>query len=339
MYQGERYGHIAPDIVADNAHNYELQIATGTGMVGFLFFAALVIYVFFEGLRVIYQRTFTDKKGIHYESTETLAGLGVNLGLLLSFLAYFFQLITSVSVIGSTLMWWLAFAGILSQGVKLRETILAPSGIFRLLLIPVVLILISVFIYFNTAWLIADHYYFLAKGATGYPAFIFEQEGLIKKAMQLNPWQWDYPAEMARSFFLAYKYTNNKDFLERSLYYALLAEEIDNYEADIKALLTQIYLEKSQYDSSALAEAEAVAAKMTELMPHHYVSWLLLGQCYYLENRLQEAIQAFEEAIRNNPRSAQSYYLLAKCYERLGNKELYVQYLKKAKEIDPNIDK
>lgn|GEM_PF-1209005 len=339
MYQGERYGHIAPDIVADNAHNYELQITTGTGMIGFLFLGAFVIYVFLEGLRVIYLRAFAEKGKIHFESTQDLAGLGVNLGLLLSFLAYFFQLLTSVSVIGSTLMWWFSFAAILSQGVSLKEKTIRLSSAAKAIGLALLIPLLGLFVYFNTLLLIADRYYFRAKGATGYPAFIYEQEMLIKKAMQFNPWQWDYPAEMARSFFIAYRYTNNREFLERALHYALLAESIDPYEADVKAILTQIYLERSQYDQASVAEAEAVAIKMTELMPHHYVSWLLLGECYYLQGRLPEAIEAFEEAIRNNPRSDQAYYYLSKAYEKLGNKEMASRYMKKALEINPRVGK
>lgn len=339
MYQGERYGHIAPDIVADNAHNYELQIAAGTGMVGFLFLAAFIIYVFFEGLRVIYLRAFTDGGGIHFETTRDLAGLGINLGLLLSFLAYFFQLLTSVSIIGSTLMWWFSFAAILSQGTALKEKTVRLASTAKAIMLAVLVALLAAFIYFNTRLLIADHYYFKAKGATGYPAFIYEQEMLIKKAMQLNPWQWDYPAEMARSYFIAYRYTNSKEMLERALHYALLAESIDPFEADVKAILAQIYLERSQFDPASIAEAEAVALKMTELMPHHYISWLLLGECYYLQGRLQEAIEALEEAVRNNPRSDQAYYYLSKAYEKLGNKQMASRYMKKALEINPNIGK
>lgn len=338
MFQGERYGHIAPDIVADNAHNYEIQIAAGTGMPGFLFFAAFLIYVFFEGLRILYKKTFSANE-IHFYSTWELASLGVNLGILVSFLAYFFQMITSVSVIGSTIMWWFAFAAILSQGEKLRNISISLSDFAGSFLVAISSLIIILMAYFNIRLMIADSYYLQSKAYTGYPMFLSVQEEIIKKAMNYNPWLWDIPAEMARSYFTAYRNTNNKEYLEKALNYAILAEELDKYEADVKALLVQIYLDRSSYDPTSLVEAEVLAQKMTEMMPHHYVSWMLLGEVYYLKADYVQAIRMFEEAIRNNPRCAEAYYFTSLSYRRLGDTEKEARFLEKARSINPDIGK
>ncbi|MCX7831899.1 MAG: O-antigen ligase family protein [Actinobacteria bacterium] len=339
IYQGEKYGHIAADIVADNAHNYEIHIAAGTGVIGLLFFLSFLIYVFFEAVRIIYQKSFSENGKAHIFSTKDLASLGVNLGLLISFLAYLFQMITSVSVIGSTIMWWFAFTGILSQGKALKtlRPSLKQSHKVAALVGTVVIVLVAIIL--NVSLVIADHYYLVAKRYTGYPEFLSIQEENIKKAMRFNPWLWDIPGEMARSYYLSYKSTNNVEYLDSALSYALLAESIDKNEADIKSLLIQIYLEKGLYDKGSFLEAEVVASEMAKMMPHHYVSWLLLGEVYYFNQKFEKAIEALENAIRNNPYSAQSYYVASLCYRSLGDNQKAAEFLEKARKLDPNIDK
>lgn len=339
MFQGERYGHIAADIVADNAHNYEIHIASGTGIVGFMFFAAFIILVFLEGLKILFNQSFSASGEAHFTSSAELASLAANVGLFISFLAYLFQMITSVSIIGSTIMWWFAFAAILSQSNLLKSYRVSLSDSLKFLLLSLSAIFALLTIIFNVRLVIADYYYLKAKAMTGTIMVIDIQEEYVKTAMRYNPWQWDIPAEMARSYFFAYRLTNDKKYLESALHYALLAENLDNYEADIKALLTQIYTEMAAYEKEAIVEAETVALKMTEMMPHHYVSWQLLGQVYFIEGEYERAIEALEESTRNNPFSAESYYLLSQCYNRLGNKVKSSEYLEKAREINPEIGK
>jgi hypothetical protein len=338
MYQGENYGHVAPDIVADNAHNYEIQIAAGVGVPGFLFFAALVIYVFIEGLRILYVYSFSKGGKVSYYSTKELAGLGANLGLIFSFVSYLFQLVTSVSIIGSTLMWWFVFAAILSQGKRVFKVTISEkkkSSVVVLIVFSIILFIANSIVHYRLVY--ADYLYFQAKAFSNYPMYVEYQRKFIDEAMRYNPWQWDIPAEAARTYFNAYKATENKEYLESALRYALLAESLDNHEADIKALITQIYLEMSGFDKAALVDAESYALKMTEMMPHHYASWLLLGAVYIEQGLYEKAISALENSVRNNPRSGLSYYYLAVCYQNLGDKEKEAYYLEKTREVQPEL--
>ncbi len=339
MYQGERYGHIAPDIVADNAHNYELQVASGVGIIGFLFFAALVVTVFFEGIILIFRRAISEAGKIHYETTYNFAGLGLNLGFFLSFLAYLFQLITSVSIIGSTFIWWFVFAAILSQSESLKK--LDLSQIKPSLRSVAAIVTFSLMIFtavFNIRLFLADTYYLQGKSMTGYPTFIKNEEEVLNKAIKLNPWQWEYRLELARACINAYRAgVVDRSYLDIGLNYALSAEAIDDNEADIKGVLFDIYNELSNLDPSYAVEANAVAAEMAEKMPHHYVGWMLLGYSHMRQAQWEKAIEAFENAIVNNPNSAHSYYYLSQCYKSLGDENKAAQYLNKALEIDPSI--
>lgn len=337
MFQGEKYGHIAADIVADNAHNYGIQLAAGTGFVGLLFFLAFVFAVFFEGIRSVFVLGDNSLKKSPKNEEADRAPSAIVLGVLISFLAYIFQMITSVSVIGSTIMWWFSFAAILSNGKSLKrlEIELPLAGkIAAVLLTAVAFLLTAVF---NVRLLIADLHYRNVKSLSANPMALEILEREANSAMKFNPWQWEIPAETGRAFFMAYRLTGRVDYLEKALNYTLLAESIDRYEADIKATLVQIYLEMMRYDKTAFYEAETVAKKMSELMPHHYVSWLSLGEVYFLAGEYEKAINAFHTSLKNNPSSAESYYYLYLCYKEIGDDSRAAEFKNKAMELKPEL--
>lgn len=335
MYQGPGYGLIAPDIVADNAHNYEIQIASGTGMLGFMFFAALVVYIFLEGARILFVSSLKGDR-VHYESTEELASIGVNLGLFISFLAYFFQLLTSVSIIGSTIMWWFVFAGILAQSPVLREKVVAfrtEAVRYALVGAGIVAFIATTVVHINQ--LTADYYYFKGKAFINYPAYLSDGEQLIRKAIELNPHRWEYPIEIARGYYSAYNSTGNQAYLDRAIQYALYAQHIDDHEADIKALLVQCYILKSRTDSAYLEDAFQVAQRMYEMMPYHYVAPLSLGTVHYYRMEYEEAAKYLKIAAELNPRSAVAFYYLGQTYRALGDEAQATIYYEQAVKLNP----
>lgn len=335
MYQGPGYGLIAPDIVADNAHNYEIQIASGTGMIGFFFFAALVIYIFFEGARVLFVSSIKDR-GVHYDSTEDLAGIGVNLGLFISFLAYFFQLLTSVSIIGSTVMWWFVFAGILSQSPVLREKpAVLKSETSKYVLVGLGLVAFVATSVVHVNQLRADYYYFKGRAFAGHPAYLSTGEQYIRKAIELNPHRWEYPMEIARGYYSAYNATGNQAYLDRAIQYARYAQQIDSHEADIKALLVQAYILKSREDPAYLEDALLVATEMYEMMPYHYVAPLSLGTVQYYRKEYERAAEYLKKAAELNPRSAVAFYYLGLTYRAMGDETQATIYFEQAVKLNP----
>lgn len=341
MYQGPRYGHIAPDIVADNAHNYALQISSGTGMFGFLFFAALVCYVLFEGFVLTFKRSF-DKNGRAYlESTKSSVGIGTNLGLYISFLAYLFQLTTSVSIIGSTIMWWLSFGLILVQSDSLRTIRVGvrekSSGMVRGVAVAFAGFLLILTANYHIKQLIADHHYYNGRGYLQFPQYVAQGEIEMRKAIEKNPWFFEYPLEMARSYYRNYLVNKNPENLERAIAYAEYARELDKHEADTRALLVQMYILKGNYDPKAYEEAKSLALKMVEDMPYHYVSHLSLGTVYFHLQEYSRAEEEFIKTIELNPKSAISYAYLGEIYMKKGDQNTAQQYFNKAIELNPNI--
>lgn len=339
IYQGPGYGKIAPDIVADNAHNYELQIASGTGMLGFLFFASFVMYVFFLGTRILFIKSLEGRKKAHYSSTKEVASIGVNLGLFISFLAYLFQLLTSVSIIGSTVMWWFVFAGIISQSDRLRALNINFSGksFAKWVSIVLAITLFLVTSIIHGRLLYADMLYFKGKQWANRPSFVASGEDYIRRAITLDPWRWEYPVEIARGYYQQYLQTKNENSLDKALRYTLFARQIDSHEADIRALLIQIYLLKGRTNPQYHEKAEEVAREMTEDMPYHYVSHLSLGSAHFYQGEYQQAIEQFERAVSLNPRSAISYLYMAQSYSNMGDRDMANRLYQKAIEIDPSM--
>lgn len=341
IYQGPNYGHIAPDVVADNAHNYELQISSGTGMLGFLLFAAIVCYVFFEGFVLTFRRSFNKNGAAHLESSREFTNLGTNLGLFTSFLAYLFQLTTSVSIIGSTIMWWLAFGLILCQSESLR-TLKFPSRkqifeTFKWVAIAFAGFLFLITSFYNVKLVVADNHYYKGRGYLQFSPYVAEGEIEVRKAMEVNPWFFEYPLEIARAYYRSYLSNKNPDDLERAIAYAEVAHELDKHEADTRSLLVQIYIMKASYEPEVYERAKYVALNMVKDMPYHYVSHLSLGIIYF---RLQEyslAEEEFIKAIELNPNSAICYAYLGEINMEKGNRDMAQQYFNKAIELDPDL--
>lgn len=340
-FQGPKYGHIAPDVVADNAHNYELQIASGTGMLGFLFFAALVLYIFFEGWYLVFKRTFEESGQVHLESRPDIASLGVNLGLFSSFLAYLFQLLTSVSIIGSTVMWWFVFAMILVQSERLRDLNFPERkesfASLRWLAFGLSIMFFMVTTIVHRNLVLADHYYYRGRGLSQNPNFLIQGEMETRKAMSLNPWLWEYPADIARNYYRAYLQSKNEEYLNRAIEYAEYSRRLDSHESDTRALLVQLYILKGKTDSASMARAKKLAKEMVRDMPFHYISHLSLASVLFHEGDFEKATESLLDVVKQNPGSAIAYGYLAQAYSILGDKKAAESYLKKAIELDPSL--
>lgn len=61
-----------------------------------------------------------------------------------------------------------------------------------------------------------------------------------------------------------------------------------------------------------------------------------LGETYYLLDDLENANKIFTELMALNPKFPEAYYDYALVYEKMGNKEKCIEYLKKAMQYKPN---
>ena len=169
--------------VADNAHNFPLQMATGIGIVGLVLFYALLFWVAFIAIRYCLKKDDSDK------STKILM-----IGILSACIAYCIHLFFGLSLPGATFILWILMALLLiptAKTVQISDKItgaawLKPVGILLCvtLLIPVV---------FATRLAAADNAYAMPAGlvAAGVGQADIDTLRMVKaeaeRTVRLNP--------------------------------------------------------------------------------------------------------------------------------------------------------
>jgi len=83
------------------------------------------------------------------------------------------------------------------------------------------------------------------------------------------------------------------------------------------------------------AEAVPPLTAAAELSPESVPVWLALGWCYKRIDRLDEAIQALEQALLANTQEAIVHYNLACYWSLAGDVDRALQYLAQSFDIDP----
>jgi O-antigen ligase len=168
--------------VADNVHNYPLQLASGIGIPGFLLLYGLFGYALFLG----FKNAFSRGKG-----TERLAVAGF----WAAALGYIAALSTGLSVTGSTIFLWIALAMIVAPSATERDHKAPAWGPAVGLSLGVVLMLAWAY---NIAWITADNYYLRAQfpDATG----ATDSVSSIKTAISLNPFNDMYRTQLGQSY-------------------------------------------------------------------------------------------------------------------------------------------
>jgi tetratricopeptide (TPR) repeat protein len=96
-------------------------------------------------------------------------------------------------------------------------------------------------------------------------------------------------------------------------------------------LLGEAFRELSRYEEALLP-----LQRSADLMPDDIHVWLALGWCYKRTGQLAKAIESLERAVKVDPSEGILHYNLA-CYWSLArNRNLALQYLSRALELDCN---
>jgi O-antigen ligase len=307
--------------VADNVHDYPLQLAAGIGILGVVLLYAILGWAAFRSAPTSFAKR------------ANLDGL-VLAGFWAACAGYITHLFFGLSVTGSTFLLWIAMAAVLSPTATSRE-VKAPSwgAIVGVLIMAVVL----VGLVFNVVYVAADNAYLKARlGQQGSD----ERVAFTQKAVRLNPTNDMYRAEVGlayqdqainaisqalqaqqagqdpsaalaaaqQRFDLAEKY-----MLETI---AFVPAEYDNYVflANLYNLGGQ-YLNKPEYFDKALKIAER-GIKVERYGPairYQYAQALLATQ------KKAEAIKELEYALKMDPRFSDAVVLLARIHQQDGN--------------------
>jgi putative inorganic carbon (HCO3(-)) transporter len=226
--------------VADNVHNYPLQLMAGIGIIGFL----LLYGLFGWALWLAAPNAFSRGKG-----TERL----VIAGFWAASIGYITHLMTGLSVTGSTVFLWLALAIIVSPTAVEREH-KAPAwgGVTGTLLIAV----LSLAFVGNVVFIVADNYFLRGQ----FPAAGENPIELTKTAIALDPYNDIYRSMLGKAY-------------ENQVQYWLTQANTDQTSGKDPAASVQ-----SAKDYFLLAEAsykETIA-----IVPTEYDNYLFLAALY-----------------------------------------------------------
>jgi putative inorganic carbon (HCO3(-)) transporter len=253
--------------VADNVHNYPLQIMAGIGVIGFLLLYGLFGWALWLGA----PNAFARGKG-----TDRL----VIAGFWAAAAGYITHLMTGLSVTGSSVFLWLALAIIVSPTAVEKEH-KAPSwgGVTGTLLIA----LISLAWVGNVVFIVADNYFLRGQ----FPAAGENPIELTKTAIALDPYNDIYRSMLGKAY-------------ENQIQYWLTQAQTDQTNGKDPA-------PSSQQAKSYFLQAESTYKETIAIVPTEYDNYLFLSALYNQGGRtfdpsyFDSAIQTADAGIAVEP--------------------------------------
>jgi hypothetical protein len=288
--------------VADNVHNYPLQLMAGIGIIGFL-----LLYGFFGwALWLGAPNAFARGKG-----TERL----VIAGFWAAAVGYITHLMTGLSVTGSTVFLWMALAIIVAPTATQHEHPKWSWGPATGALLSLVLVVAWVG---NVTFVVADNYFLRGQ----FPAAGEDAPTLLKTAIALDPWN-----DMYRSM-LGQAYQNQmQDWLTQA----------GNQQSAGTDPATSILMA-----TQTLQQAADAYEKTISIVPTEYDNYLFLAGLYnYAGSRLdpvyfKQALLAADRGIAAEPFGPGVRMQKALAQVSLGDAAGAAKTLAAAVNMDPN---
>lgn len=166
--------------VADNVHNYPLQLMTGIGVIGFLLLYGLFGWALWLGA----PNAFSRGKG-----TDRL----VVAGFWAAAAGYIMHLMTGLSVTGSTVFLWLALAIIVSPTATEREH---PPVVWGPMVGALLLLVLTLASIGNVVFVAADNFFLRGQ----FPTTTEDPIELTKTAIALNPYNDIYRSMLGKAY-------------------------------------------------------------------------------------------------------------------------------------------
>lgn len=288
--------------VADNVHNYPLQLATGIGIVG-----AGLMYLVFGWVAVVAGKA-VFRRGEKSGSQLMLAGLWAGCA------AYIAHLMFGLSLAGTTFFLWMALGLLISPSAKSRE-ISAPS--WGTVAAGVTLAIMLVGLILNIQFIRADNAYL--KSAMLMQSNPVEAATYAEKAIAINPYNDIYRAQpgiawgqygsilaSAGSYDQAVVAFGNAESRLLDVI-AFCPAEYDNY-----VFLASVYnthasmVPGTGYEEKALE----VALKAVEIEKYGPGARVQLARAYYALGDAEKAVDELAYAVEMDPNFTEAASLL-----------------------------
>jgi len=292
--------------VADNAHNYIVQLVTTVGIPA----AVLLVLFFVLALFLSVKRALQVKEG------ERLTYLG----LLAAFIGYLVHLLFGISVIGSSAVFWIICGALIAATASVKKTTVnlddARSASFKVVL-SIMVLFSAVAAYFSFTMVAADHHYHQALYYTN----IGNPNNAVmsyEKAISLyrnGKYYDDYGAYLEKVGWELRDY----NLTRRSIIVLEEAIKFEPDEADHYIYLANTLLGAAP--SAAAPELNYAAQALDVALskrPRSIPARVVLAQVRFAQNRYEDTINVLRFVMDVNPYDITANILMAKSYARLG---------------------
>ncbi|NTW28716.1 MAG: tetratricopeptide repeat protein [Coriobacteriia bacterium] len=232
--------------VADNVHNYPLQLAAGIGIIGVLLLYGIFAWAAVRSAKTVFKRS-DDPRHILLGACWAAAG------------AFLVQLMFGISVTGSAFLLWVMIAIVLVPSATTIEVKAPNWGIALGVVISVAAIM---GVSYQFVVMSADHSYMMSR--IYYAKGSVERTAAAQKAVDLNPSNDMYRAEVG----LAYV-----DEFISSVQAAITAQQ----SGDTATVTTQVGKANTAFSSAETKLKETIA-----MFPDEYDNYVFLSNLYVL---------------------------------------------------------
>jgi putative inorganic carbon (HCO3(-)) transporter len=304
--------------VADNAHNYPLQLAAGVGIPGMLMMYGIFVWAGVRSFGTVFKRTDDPTRIVLGAFWAAAAG-------------YLVQLLFGLSVTGTTFLLWAALGVVLAPTARIVD-VRAPK--WGTAAAAVILALAALGVGYQFLPLAADKAYLGSRASS----VGVDRTEAARRAVRLNPFNGSYRAEVGLAYI-----AEVRGYLDLGLKAQQAGEDTSQYEAAVKrsfasaeaALKDAIAFQPDEYDTYvSLAQlynigaealdkrfyegAIAVARQGLEVEPFGTAIRVQLAQALLNTGKAEEAIKELEYSVGIDPTGGEAALLLAKVHYKQG---------------------
>lgn len=324
-YQTLRYARLVGEAsIADNAHNYFLQLASTAGIPAFFAFVAIIGVFILLAWRSRYK--FKERKDCF-----------ITYGLMLSVMGYLFHLFFGISVVGSTTLLWLILGMVAG---------LSPSSVVDLKwhnqqnlrkALSVIVLLASLLLVSISCFPFLADFHFAEANDLAEIGYYDRSVVQYQEAFRYFPYTDLYYNGLGSLNIKWAKATNERKYFDDAVDALETAREVNLLESDNYLQLALIYFYGAEhFDSLYYSKAIENLKKVLILEPYSSRAYYLLGASYVDRGYFKKAVKNLKRAVDITSNLEDAYFYLGLSYERLGQVKRAVHSYRKALSINSN---
>lgn len=310
--------------VADNVHNYPLQLASTLGIPGALLFYAVALGGMFFGWKAAWGKR---------DRSPDRAFMG---GLVVALVAYQTHLFFGISITGSTFLEWIVMAMAVLPLARTVTVKWRPSTeTLRTIGVGAAVVIAAALLVFDLQYFRADQYYLTSFQYQGYN--IDESISAARKAIALDPYNDMYWGQLGYLLSIRAMNTQTQPDGLAAVNGIKTAIRFNPYEFDNYVFLANTYALLASHNPAYWPYVSNAASQALAVEPVAPAARYYKGLAALSTNRLQEAVTQLSAGAFEDPNYARIFVALGQAYERLGQKsKALATYLAGAKASDSN---